>query len=118
MRIHELRNAWRRLRQRPGYAAVSIAVLGLGLGAMLFLLTLVNGGILSPLPDRKPDELVAIGQMRDGNVGADDLASEDYAPLARALKSYSTIGSYAWGSANLGRGDGEQRYRGAFLSHE
>ena len=118
MRIHELRNAWRRLRARPGYATVSVAILGLGLGTMLFLLTLVNGVILSPLPFPEGDRLVGIGQMRDGNIGIGELASEDYGLLARELKSYDAIATYASTTVNLGRGDGAQRYRGALLSHE
>ena len=38
--FRELRNALRRLLARPAYTALSLAVLGLGLGAMLFMLSM------------------------------------------------------------------------------
>ena len=50
MVVNEFRNAWRRWCRRPGYATLSVAVLGVGLGVVLFLFSLVNTMILQPLP--------------------------------------------------------------------
>ena len=62
-----LHNAARRLRQRPGYAVLSVGVLGLGMGSMLLMLSLVNGLILEPLPFPQPGRLVAIGYQGAGD---------------------------------------------------
>lgn len=118
MSLHELRNAWRRLAARPGYTVLSISVLGLGLGAMLFLLGAVNGLILEPLPFPNADRLVAIGQMRSGNVGVGGIDSEDYVPLRRELRSYESIGVYSTLTVNLSRPQGPKRYDGGMLSAE
>ena len=115
---HEMKNAWRRVTARPAYTALSIGVLGLGLGSMLFLLGAVNGLILEPLPFPDGDRLVAIGQMRDGNVGIGGLDSEDYAKLSTELRSYATHGTVAQATVNLGRAQGPKRYEGALISHE
>ena len=53
MLLRELQGAWRRLARRPGYAALSVAVLGVGLGVVVFLLSLINTLILAPLPLRR-----------------------------------------------------------------
>jgi putative ABC transport system permease protein len=50
MIVREFREAWRRLARRRGYALLSVAVLGAGLGVTLFLFSLVNTLILDPLP--------------------------------------------------------------------
>ena len=75
MILRELRNAWRRWYRRPGYAALSIAVLGVGLGVVLFLFSLVNTLMLRPLPFPQPERLVAIGELRDAGGGAGDSGS-------------------------------------------
>jgi len=53
MLLRELQGAWRRLARRPGYAALSVAVLGVGLGVVVFLFSLINTLILAPLPLRR-----------------------------------------------------------------
>jgi predicted permease len=116
MRLLEIRNAWRRLLARPGYTALSVGVLGLGLGAMLFLLGAVNGLILEPLPFPDGDRLVAIGQMPENNVGINGLDSDDYALVQRELRSYERIGVYATLTVNLSGSRGPKRYDGGMLS--
>ena len=46
MIVREFHNAWRRLAKRPGYTALSIGVLGVGLGVVLFLFSLINMVVL------------------------------------------------------------------------
>ncbi len=118
MSLHELRGAWRRLTARPGYTALSLAVLSLGLGAMLFLLGAVNGLILEPLPFAQGERLMAIGQMRRDNIGVGGVDSEDYEPLRRELRSYESIGNYSTATVNLGAAAGPKRYDGGLLSVE
>ncbi len=118
MIVHELKNAWRRLSARPGYTALSISVLGLGLGAMLFLLGAVNGLILEPLPFPEGDRLVAIGEMSGGNNGVGGLDSEDYAVLRDKLRGVESVGAVAQATINLSRASGPKRYEGALLTHD
>lgn len=115
---HELKNAWRRLSARPGYTTLSIGVLGLGLGAMLFLLGAVNGLILEPLPFPQSDRLIAIGQMSDGNNGIGGLDSEDYVVLRDKLRGVESVGAVAQATVNLSRSSDPKRYEGALISHE
>src|SRR6266487_1396853 len=57
----DLRIAARRLAQRPGFTAVAVLTLALGLGANIAIFTLVQATLFQRLPVPRPDELVRMG---------------------------------------------------------
>ena len=61
----EVRFAWRSLRKRPGFTAVVIFTLALGIGANSAIFSVVNAVLLSPLPYREPERLVALFSKDD-----------------------------------------------------
>lgn len=58
----DVRHALRALTRRPGYAAVFILTLGLGIGANTAMFSAVNGVLLKPLPHEEGDRLVYLRQ--------------------------------------------------------
>jgi putative ABC transport system permease protein len=55
-----LRLALRQLRRHPGFATVTVLVLGLGIGASTTVFTIVDSVLLRPLPYKEPDRLVTL----------------------------------------------------------
>ncbi|WP_426702107.1 ADOP family duplicated permease [Rhodanobacter sp. Col0626] len=106
MILRECRTAWRRLLARPGYAVLSATVLGVGLGVVLFLFSVVNTLILQPLPFPQADRLVAIGQVSDNGHGIGDIDSAQYLQLQGHMRSVDAIGAYRDGGVNLDQGHG------------
>ena len=67
----DVRYAVRMLRKAPGFAAVAVLSLGLGIGANTAIFTLLNGLILRPLPVADPGALVQFTATSPAN-GPDD----------------------------------------------
>jgi putative ABC transport system permease protein len=59
----DLRFAARSLRREPGFTALTIVMLGVGLGAATAMFSLVNGVLLNPLAFRQPDRLIVVNEV-------------------------------------------------------
>ncbi|MGE0864326.1 MAG: ADOP family duplicated permease [Vicinamibacterales bacterium] len=60
----DLRYGARALVKRPGYAALAVLTLGLGIGANTAIFSVINGVLLKPLPYEHGDRLVVLQQSR------------------------------------------------------
>src|SRR6266404_6810742 len=64
--MNDLRFAFRQLLKNPGFTAVAVLTLAVGMGANSAIFSLVNGVILKPLPYDEPGQLVHLWEDRTG----------------------------------------------------
>ena len=69
---HDLRYAARQIRRSPGFAALAILCLGLGIGANTSIFTALNSVLFQPLPGTDPARLVMIGRGESGSFSYPD----------------------------------------------
>ncbi len=104
----DLRYSFRGMRRDPGFAAFTILITGLGIGASSTVFSVVNAMLLRPLPFRDPGRLVWIS---NGNE-ATSTQTEHYSDLRKLSRSFSDLAAFAdWGVGNrqlIGTGEPER----------
>ena len=106
--LHDVRYGIRMLAKNPGFTAVALFTLALGIGVNTALFSVVNGVLLNPLPCAEPDRLVAL-YSRDANYTQSSISYPNFLDWARDNRSFSTLAAYRGDDFNLtGRGEPER----------
>src|ERR1700691_474661 len=100
--MKNLHYALRMLAKSPGFTAIAVLTLALGIGANTAIFTVANALLLRPLPYQDPDHLVRIATASAGGVY---VSLPYFTVLSEHNRSFSGIAAYQAESFNLsGRG--------------
>src|SRR6266849_1884565 len=115
--LQDLRYAGRTLLKNPGFAALTIACLALGVGVNSTIFSVVDTVAIRPLPFRDPDRLVILHtthQATGVNRGsASFLELQDWKTRARVFEEVAAVTGR---SITLSDGDEPERFIGAIVT--
>ena len=108
MFIQDLRYAFRGLMRRPGFTAIAVITLSLGIGATTAIFSVVQAVLLRPLEYESADRIVKIvGWERDARQTS-NLSPADFLDFKRDATMFSSMGANGFvGLATIGGGTGE-----------
>lgn len=105
--IQDIRYALRGLRKRPGFTAVALITLALGIGANAAIFSVVNAVLLKPLQFRDPERLVILWEdVSFAGFPRNTPAPANYIDWKNQTQSFEDVAASAESSFNL-TGDGE-----------
>jgi putative ABC transport system permease protein len=113
--LGDVRLAVRSLARRPGFTAVAVLALALGIGANTAIFSVVNAVLLRPLALPESDRLVTIYDVdEEGDHSA--VSGADIVAWQRASRSFAGIAAYRQTAFNASADEGPVRLDGAIAS--
>ena len=115
--LQDLRFGFRMLKKSPGFTAVAVVTLALGIGANTALFSVVNGVLLSPLPFPQPDQLVTLHENKPNFEGG-SISYPNFRDWRKENHTFSSLAlARAYAFSLTGIGEAEQ-VTGEFISSD
>ena len=112
----DVRYAGRTLRRSPGFAAVALTTIALGVAGPTITFTMTKAWILEPLPFADPDALVDIRSIDRSSGDTSSVNAADFRDFQREASAFSDLAGYRTADARLTGGDRAERIRGALVT--
>jgi predicted permease len=111
---HDIRFSVRQLVKSPGFAAVAMLTLALGVGATTAIFSAVEAVVLRPFPFADPDRLVfAFTRWKFGDGG---VSVGDYADWKRRSHAFTQLGAFRFQGVTISHGESPARITAAYVT--
>jgi hypothetical protein len=100
----DVRFSLRTLRRAPGFVAVALLCLGLGIGANAAIFSVVNAVLLKPLPYPEPERLVELHEtfkFGGGQEAWGAVSWPNFVDWREQATGFEQLAGYAWGNVSL-----------------
>jgi putative ABC transport system permease protein len=115
--LQDLRYSLRLLLKNPGFAAVAVLALALGIGANTAIFSVVNAVLLRPLPYTEPDRLMlVISSNPTRGFARFAVSPPDFLDWSAQSRSFEAMAAMDTSPFNLTQGKEPERLRGARVS--
>ena len=113
--MQDLRFGVRLITKSPGFTAVAVLTLALGIGANTALFSVVNGVLLNPLPYPEPEQLVTLHESKP-NFEAGSISFPNFLDWRKQNTTFSMMGVSRGYSFNLTVAGDTEQVRAEFVS--
>jgi putative ABC transport system permease protein len=103
MLFRDARFGLRLLRRNPGFTAVAVVTLALGISATTAIFSVVYGLFFAPLPYRQPDRLVVVWEQERG--GRRQASPKNFLAWKRQAVAFADINAWGGRGVNLATND-------------
>src|SRR5438477_5660348 len=115
--LQDVRFALRSLRRTPGFAAVVVAVLALGIGVNTMIFSMVYGCLLRPWPLPGFERVMTVREVnKPQDVKHASVSWLNYQELQEQARSFSAIGGFWDGTGQATIGDEPEQVRTSNIS--
>jgi putative ABC transport system permease protein len=117
--IQDLRFALRQMGKRPGFTAVVMLTMALGIGANAAIFSVLDAVLLRPLPYSHPEQLIKVWSRFTGIGLPNDqnwVSAPEFRDFQQLNRSFTDLAAIDGGSFNLGVKGSPQRVVGASVS--
>ena len=99
--VQDVRYGWRGFGRTPGFTAVAVITLAIGIGANAAVFSVINALMLRSLPVRDANELISM-QRRQGTITGGHFSYPQVQELAKQNDLFSALCAFATDTVNVG----------------
>ena len=116
--VQDVRFGLRMLRKSPGFTAVAVLTLALGIGANTAIFTVINAVLLRPLPFGEPDRLVRIWESNPPRGWPQfGVSHPNYLDWAAQVRTFDALAATAGAAFTLTEGGNAERVVALAVTH-
>ncbi len=107
--LQDLRFGLRMLVKSPGFTAIAVLSVALGIGANTAIFSLINAALLRPIPVRDSDRLAAVFMTDQRNPGNLPLSHLNYKDIRDQNQVFSEVAAFSFAQANWSNGNAAEQ---------
>src|ERR1044072_6710251 len=107
--LKDIRYGFRMLLKSPGFTAVAVISLALGIGANTAIFSIINSFLFAPLPVEEPGRLVSIFTTAAKNNRPLPLSHSNFIDSREKSAAFTGVLAYNFANVNLNKGPGESK---------
>jgi putative ABC transport system permease protein len=98
----DIKYGWRMLAKSPGFTAIAVIALALGIGSNTAIFSIADAFLLKPINIPDPEHLVIAGEIAPNQTdGFNSVSAANFADWKQQVKSFESMGTFQWDQVNL-----------------